>query len=136
MSFVKDFHPISLTMTTYKNLAKVLAERLNKVISSTVSRNQSASLQGRQMLDPIFIANEILEEYRFRKKGGWILKLDLEKAFDKVDWSFVLEVLRHKGFGCKWIEWIEGCIVNNNFSIFINGRPRGRIKASRGLRIG
>ena len=76
------------------------------------------------------------EEYRIKKKKGWILKLDLEKAFDRVDWGFLEKVLQGKNFDSKWTSWIMGCIINPKFSIFINGRPRGRVQASRGVRQG
>lgn len=52
---------------------------------SIISPIQSAFIGGRQILDPVLIDNEVVEEYRVKKKKGWILKLDLEKAFDRVD---------------------------------------------------
>lgn len=58
------------------------------------------------------------------------IKLDFEKAYDMVDWDFLLKVLHRKGFRARWISWIKGCISNTSFSILINGRLRGRIKAS------
>ena len=87
-SVTKDFGPISLTTLSYKVIAKVLAEKLKLVMDSIISPFQSAFIEGRQILDPILIANEAIEDYRAKRKRGWILKLDLEKAFDRVDWSF------------------------------------------------
>ena len=133
---MKDFHPINLTTLSYKVVAKVLAERLKSVMDSIISPYQSAFIEGRQKLDPILIANEAVEDYRAKKKMGWILKLDLEKAFDRVDWNFLEKVLRQKKFSAKWTAWMMGCLKNPKFLIFINGKPRGRIIASRGIRQG
>lgn len=117
-------------------MAKVLASRLKRVIHKIISPNQSAFVAERQIIDSILIANEVVDEYKTKRKQGWIFKLDFEKAYEMVDWESLLEVLRRKGFGDKWASWIKGCISNTSFSIFINGRPRGKFKASRGLRQG
>lgn len=61
------------------------------------------------------------------------MKPDLEKAYDKVSWEFLDTILAPKGFGHTWRMWIRGCLCNTNFSIIINGKPRGKIHASRGL---
>lgn len=116
---IKDFRPISLT-PTYKSLAKVLTERLRHVIPNIISLNQSGFIEGRQILDPVLIANEFVDFYRTQKKSGWILKLDIEKAFDRMNWDFLVVVLNMKGFGSRWIKWINGCIRGNKFSVFIN----------------
>lgn len=71
-----------------------------------------------------------------KKKKGWIVKLELGKAFDRVDWGFLEKVLILKKFCSKWTAWMMGCLSNPKFSIFINGSPRGYITASRGIRQG
>ena len=70
---------------------------------SIIAPSQSGFLEGRQILDPILIANKAVEDYRIRKKKGWIIKLDLEKAFDIVDWAFLEKVMHKKNFAEKWI---------------------------------
>lgn len=60
----------------------------------------------------------------------------MEKAFDRVDWDVLERILQFMGFHPKWIEWINRCVHNPKFSVYINGRPRGRIFASRGIRQG
>ena len=65
---------------------------------SIIASTQSAFTKGRQIINPILIANKAVEEYRSKKEKGWILKLDLEKAFDRVDWEFLEKVLHGKNF--------------------------------------
>lgn len=88
----------------------------------------------RQILDASLIANELIDEWEKNKSKGVIIKLHIEKAFDKVDWEFLNQILLAKGFGTKWHRWIKGCLSSASFSIIISGRPRGKIVASKGLR--
>lgn len=78
----------------------------------------------------------MVEEYSAKKKKGWIIKLGFEKAFDHVDWDFLEKIMRNKQFEHKWIKWILGCVKNPRYSIFINGRWRGRVLATRGIQQG
>ena len=84
----------------------------------------------------VLIANEVVEEYRAKKKEGVVFKIDFEKAYDHISWEFLDFVLERKGFGNKWRSWIKGCISSANFSVVINGRPRGHFGASRRIRQG
>ncbi|KAL5545374.1 hypothetical protein UlMin_005061, partial [Ulmus minor] len=133
---VKDFRPISLVSGLYKILAKLLANRLREVLEETISMAQGAFVHNRQILDVVLVATEAVEDYRKRKKRGVIFKVDFEKAYDHVNWDFLDLVLEKKGFGARWRTWMRGCISSANFSIMINGKPRGRFGASRGLRQG
>ncbi|EXC35480.1 putative glycosyltransferase [Morus notabilis] len=72
---------------------------------------------------------------RGKRKEGMVFKLDFEKAYDHVNWTFLDFVLRMKGFGDKWRLWVNGCFRYANLSILINGKPRGRFGATRGLKI-
>ncbi|XP_073024393.1 uncharacterized protein [Primulina eburnea] len=119
---VKEFRPISLTTSLYKILAKVLTNRLKKFLGKTIKENQCAFIKGGHILDCCLIANEVVEEYRRKQKKVWILKVDLEKAYDNVDWNFSDYVLHMKGFGVRWRRWITSCVSSVSFSVFINGR--------------
>lgn len=68
---------------------------------SIISPTQSAFISGKQILDPILTGNEVVEDYCLKKKKGWILKLDIDKAFDRVDWNFLEKILVFKGFNSK-----------------------------------
>ena len=133
---VTDYRPISLVTGLYKIVAKTLASRLREVMGSTISPHQGAFVKGRQILDAILIANKLVKEVRQKKEEGLVFKIDFEKAYDHVEWRFLDEVLQRKGFGNRWRKWVHGCLSSANFSVLINGRPRGKFHASRGLRQG
>lgn len=100
---VTNYRPISLTSSVYKILAKVLAGRLKYTLPETISQNQYAFVKGMQIIDPILIANEIADYWRYSKQKDFIIKLDVEKAFDKLNWDFLLSMFKQKGYNEKWI---------------------------------
>ena len=89
MARVSDFRPISLVTSLYKVISKVLATRLKKVLPSIINDSQMAFVEGRQILDAILIASEVVDQWSSKGRKGVLLKLDLEKAYDKVDGSFL-----------------------------------------------
>ncbi|RVW79099.1 LINE-1 reverse transcriptase-like [Vitis vinifera] len=131
-----DFRPISLVGGLYKLLAKVLANRIKNVVGKVVSSDQNAFVMNRQILDASLIANEVIDSWKKRGEKGLICKLDIEKAYDSVNWKFLMRVMQKMGFGVKWREWIWSCISTAKFSVLINGEPAGFFSSSRGLRQG
>ena len=87
----KDYRPISLLGGLYKILAKVLANRLRRVIDKVVFPSQNAFVGGRQILDVALITNEAVDSMLRRNDGGVDRKLDIKKAYDHLNWQFVLE---------------------------------------------
>ena len=87
------FRPISLLEGLYKLLTKVLANRLKIVVGKVVSTSQNAFVRGRQILYASLIANEVIDSWQKRKEKGLICKLDIEKAYDSINWKFLLKVL-------------------------------------------
>ena len=70
------------------------------------------------------------------KKGSFALKLDISKAYDRVEWPFLQGMMQRMRFLDKWIGWVMGCVTTPSFSILINGKPYGNINPSRGIRQG
>jgi hypothetical protein len=133
---VKDFRPISLVGSMYKIISKVLANRLKGVLGGLLSQSQNAFIQGRQILDSVLIASECVDSRLREGTPGILCKLDLEKAYDHVNWDFLLTLLHRCGFPETWKKWIYFCISTVRFSIMINGSSCGFFESSRGLRQG
>ncbi|RVW34357.1 Transposon TX1 uncharacterized 149 kDa protein [Vitis vinifera] len=122
-----DFRPISLLGGLYKLLAKVLANRLKKVIGKVVSTAQNAFVTGRQIFDASLIANEVANSWQKRKEKGLICKLDIEKAYDSINWKFLMKVSQKIGFGAKWLGWMWSCLSSAKFLVLVNGVPTGEL---------
>ncbi|KAJ9680648.1 hypothetical protein PVL29_019845 [Vitis rotundifolia] len=91
---------------------------------------------GRQILDASLIANEVIDSWQKRKEKGLICKLDIEKAYDSINWQFLLEVMQKMRFGPKWLRWMWSCLSSARFSVLVNGVPSGFFPSSKGLRQG
>ena len=90
----KDLRPISLVGGLYKILTKVLANRIKRVMSLIISQAQNAFVEGRQILDAVLIANEAMDSILRKKESGLLCKLDIEKAYDHINWDFYSRLWR------------------------------------------
>jgi hypothetical protein len=134
---VMDFRPISLCNVLYKIISKVLANRLKKVLPYIISHNQSAFIPGRLITDNILAAYETMHTMHtgmWSKVGFMGIKLDMSKAYDRVEWGFLEAVMAKMGFPDRWIKLIMECVKTVSYAIVVNGQPVGCIKPSRGLR--
>ncbi|XP_073051339.1 uncharacterized protein [Primulina eburnea] len=132
-----DFRPISLCNVTNKIISKLLYSRLRDVVERLVSPNQSGFVPGRMISDNILLAQELTHSIALPTRGGnVILKLDMAKAYDRVQWHFLFDVLRHFGFSERVLALVSACISHCHFSVNINGSLSGFFGSTRGLRQG
>jgi hypothetical protein len=136
-AIVCDYHPISLCNVLYKIIAKVLANRLKQVLPSVISQHQRAFLSRRLITDNVLVAYEALHtmDTRLKGKNGFMaIKLNMSKAYDRVEWTLFEEIMRRLGFAEQWISLITTCVRSATYSVLVNGSPLGCIYPTRGLR--
>ena len=136
---VTYFRPITLSNVLYKIVAKVLANRLKILLPKLISEHQSAFISGRLITDNILIAHETLHHLKSKRAsrmGYMALKLDMRKAYDRVEWVFLEKIMLKMGFNVRWVSTIMACIKSVSYSILLNGQPHGHIVPERGLRQG
>lgn len=137
-SRVDHYKPISLCNTTYKTIAKIISQRLKTMLSKCISYFQMAFVPNRNINDNSIMSHEIMH-FLHNKKGSkafMAIKVDLAKAFDRVEWKFLICILKQLGFDDTFIQWIYECISFSSLSFLINGSPHGNLKPSRGIRQG
>ncbi|KAA3480199.1 reverse transcriptase [Gossypium australe] len=136
---ISQFRPISLCNVIYKLIAKVIANRIRVVIHKCIDPAQSAFVPGRLITDNVLLAYEILHTLKNKKagkKGLMAVKLDMSKAYDRVEWNFVEKVMKQMGFNKEWVDMILKCVSSVSYSAILNGVASENFLPSRGLRQG
>jgi hypothetical protein len=132
----KNWRPISLLCTDYKILAKVLTNRLKSVISSVVSPVQTCGVPGRFSGETVRLLQDIVNYSNRHDIGGALISLDQEKAFDRVDWSFMQRVLAKMNFGPSFRSWVQLLYTGIFSRVLVNGYTSEAFGITRGVRQG
>lgn len=136
---LEQFRPISLCNFVYKIISKILANRLKPLLPDIIAEEQSAFVGNRQIQDNILIVQEVIHRLRTRdrrRKFQAILKLDMQKAYDRIEWDFLQQCLYKMGFRAEWVKWVMQCVSTVSYSIKFNGESLPYFKPSRGIRQG
>ncbi|XP_058092498.1 uncharacterized protein LOC131238937 [Magnolia sinica] len=130
--------PDGFSASFYASSWEVVGQDIHKAISYIFQGEQGAFVQGRSIAENVALAQELFRELNRPVRGGGdiILKLDIDKAYDRVNWDFLKQVLKQFGFSMPWIEMVEKCWAISWFSVLLNGEIEGFFKSSRGLRQG
>jgi len=133
---LNDYRPISLIGSVYKIIAKALALRIKSVIGSVIDEIQTAFIKDRNILDGPMIINEVCAWAKQYKAKIFLFKIDLDKAFDSINWDYLDSIMGQMGFGEKWRRWIRGCLESSRASVIINGSATKEFPISKGVRQG
>ena len=112
--FIKNWRPISLLNVDYKIISKALASRLKKIIPNLISSQQTAYVENRFIGESGRLIADITEITDILNKEGFLVTTDIEKAFDSLDHTFVISLLKKFGLGNNFVSWIETLISKQN----------------------
>eukprot|EP00253_Pinus_taeda_P029063 PITA_29063 len=130
------FRPIALCNVVYKIISTLIVKRLKPLLPNLIAPEQTGFVEGRQILDGIVVSQEVIHSLKMNKQKGMLMKLDLSKAYDRLNWDYLRAVLEAYSFERRWIAWIISMISTPNFSILLNGIPTNPFNSSRGIRQG
>jgi hypothetical protein len=133
---LKNFRPISLCNVIYKLCSKVLSNRLRGFLDEIVFEEQSAFVPRRLITDNVLIAYECTH-YLKRKKGKYgacAIKLDMAKAYDRVEWVYLRGIMLKLGFVDAFVSFIMRCVTSVSLSVRVNGVLIESFRPSRGIR--
>jgi hypothetical protein len=132
-----DFRPIALANFQLKIITKIIADRLTSITMRIISIEHRGFIRERNISYCVILASEAINCMDKRKfTGNVALKVDISKAFDTLDWIFLLSVLKQFGFSAVFIEWILTILQYARLSILVNAKAVGFFSCSRGVRQG
>lgn len=135
---ITQFRPISLCNVVYKVVAKMLANRLKLLLPEIICETQSAFVPGRIIIDNVIVSYECLHTMKKKKgrMGTCVVKLDMHKAYDHVEWVFLRAIMERLGFDRRWVEMIMECVSSVQYRFRFNSNETPIFTPTRGLRNG
>ena len=134
--FIENWRPISLLNVDTKIISKSLASRFCPVLPTIISSDQTAYVKGRYIGESIRLISDVLELSEKYNVPGYILTVDLEKAFDSIDHTFLMAVLKKFGFGENFLAWISILLNKNESCVSNGGHTTQYFQLNRGARQG
>ncbi|VFQ98597.1 unnamed protein product [Cuscuta campestris] len=132
-----DYRPISLSTFMSKINTRILADRIHLLLSKMISPEQTGFQKGMGVDEQILLVEEMVHKLDYKVRGdNVILKIDMAKAFDKLEWQYIQGVLGKVGFSSQAQHLLMANINSTYLSLLINGSPRGFFKMKRGVKQG
>lgn len=129
---MRDYRPIACCNVIYKVVSKIIANRWKLLLPRKITENQSAFIKGRLLMENVLLASELVKDYhKDLISPRSVMKIDISKAFDSVQWDFLLRSLVAMGFPEKFIHWIKLCITSPSFYVQVNGDLAGYFQSAR-----
>ncbi|XP_062118979.1 uncharacterized protein LOC133832684 [Humulus lupulus] len=132
-----EYRPIACFNTLYKCISKMLCNRLTSILPKLVNQNQGAFVKNRSLAHNVLIPQDLIKGYnRKQSSPHCLMKIDISKAYDSIDWGFLENLLNAFRFPGRFIRWIMICLRGSSYCIFMNGQLQGSFKGGKGLRQG
>jgi hypothetical protein len=119
-SRIEQYRPICILNVSFKIFTKVGTNRVTGLARIVIRPTQSAFIPGRNILEGVVVLHETIHELHHKKLDGVLFKIDFEKAYDKVKWSFLQQALRMKGFPSLWCDWVARFVQGGSVGIRVN----------------
>nr|GEY39399.1 hypothetical protein [Tanacetum cinerariifolium] len=128
-SRINDYRLISCCNVLFKCISKIIANHIKDILKFLVSPNQIAFVPGRRISDNILLIQELMHNYHLdRGQPRYAFKVDIQKAYDTMDWDFLKDILMGFGFHPPLIHWIMECVSSTTFLVSINGSIHGFLR--------
>ena len=133
---LKYWRPISFLCVDYKILTKILANRLKHILPEIISKEQNCSVPHRTIFNNLFLIRDIIRYTKEKNTHLYLLQIDQEKAFDKIDRNFLFKTMEKMGISPVFINFIKILYKQNTSTIINNGFLSPQVSLQRGLRQG
>ena len=117
------FRPIALCNVVYKVITMLIAERIKKWLPIIILEEQGGFVNGRIFLDGMVIAIEAIHSMASSRERAMFVNLNMVRAYNRVKWIFLRNILLTFGFSSNWVSWTISCITSASFSVLLNGQP-------------
>lgn len=135
-SDANGYRPISVVNLLPKLISKVLSNRLRQFLPDIISTEQTAFIKNRHIAESFLATRELLQHIHKSGQPAIFVKIDFSKAFDSINWQFLMKIMKVRGFPKRWIDWIGSILNTSSSSVIINGEQSERFRHRRGLRQG
>ncbi|CAI5465382.1 unnamed protein product [Closterium sp. Yama58-4] len=133
---LNNYRPITLLKSSYKVLARVVANRIKRVLHQVISPEQYGFIPGRRLSDAVALVADVIDAAKHGSEDWYLLLVDFQKAFDSVSRIFIFMVLRNMGFPERFVAWVEGLHAGTTTKLLINGWLSEGIQVRSGVRQG